>query len=166
MIRLVNDDFKIRPIESKDNEGVYKLIQGILESYDLDKPGTAYFDPYLSELYEYYQKHPKAEYWVLVKDDKIFGGIGISQFSNYKDVAEVQKYYLSKDVQGLGYGRKLYNRAEEFAKKKGYKKLYIETIDTLGTANEVYHHFGFAIRDKPLSGSEHNLMNIWLEKDL
>ena len=78
----------------------------------------------------------------------------------------VQKYYLSKDVQGLGYGRKLYNKAEEFAKKQAYKKLYIETIDTLGEANEIYHHFGFANRDNPLSGSEHNLMNIWLEKDL
>lgn len=156
----------IRPIKSSDNEGIFKLIQGILESYDLDKPGTAYFDPYLDKLYEFYQKQPKGEYWVIVKEDKVYGGIGTSPFGDYENIAEVQKFYISKDIQGLGYGRKLYDIAEEFAKEQGYDSLYIETIDTLGKANDVYYHYGFEQLSKPLNGSEHSLMNVWLEKKL
>ncbi len=159
-------ELTIRTIKASDNEGIFKLIQGILESYDLDKPGTAYFDPYLDRLFEFYQKQPKGEYWVIVKEDKVYGGIGISPFDDYENIAEVQKYYISKDIQGLGYGRKLYDVAEQFAKEQGYESLYIETIDTLGKANDVYYHYGFEQRTEPLNGSKHNLMNVWLEKKL
>ena len=69
-------------------------------------------------------------------------------------------------MQGQGYGSKLYEIAETFAKEQGYKKLYIETIDTLGKANDIYKHFGFYDLASPLDGSEHSLMNIWLMKDL
>lgn len=161
---MTDKEFAIRSIKATDNEGIFKLIQGILESYDLDKPGTAYFDPYLDKLYESYQEQPKGEYWVIVKDDKVYGGIGISPFGDYENIAEVQKYYISKDIRGLGYGRKLYDIAEKFAKEQGYDSLYIETIDILGIANDVYYHYGFDQRDKPLNGSEHSLMNVWLEK--
>ena len=163
---MTDKEFTIRPIKEADNEGIFKLIQGILESHELDKPGTAYFDPYLDKLYEFYQEQPNGEYWVIIKEDKVYGGIGIAPFGDYENIAEIQKYYLSKDIQGLGYGRKIYNIAEAFAIEKGYEKLYIETIDTLGKANEVYTHFGFEQLDKPLNGSEHSLMNIWLEKNL
>lgn len=160
------NEFVIREIEPQDNEGIYKLIQGILESFELDKPGTAYYDPYLSKLYEYYNELPNGEYWIIAKENKVYGGIGIGPFNSHKDVAEVQKFYISKDLQGLGYGRKLYELVESYAVDKGYKKLYIETTDALGNANNIYKHFGFENRGHPLNGSEHKLMNIWLEKEL
>lgn len=163
---MEKEELTIRQIQQTDNQGLYKLIQGILEAYDLDKPGTAYYDPYLNQLYEYYQKLPNGNYWVLVKGNKVFGGIGVAPFSNYEDVAEVQKYYISKDLQGLGYGTQLFQIAESFAKEKGYKKLYVETTDTLEKANDIYEHFGFIKREQPLSGSEHSSMNVWLEKDI
>ena len=166
MFNLSNENIEIRLITKADNEGIYKLIQGILESYELDKPGTAYFDPYLSELYDYYKNLSTGAYWVLVKDDKVYGGIGIGPFGQYEGVAEVQKYYISTELQGQGYGRKLYEIAENFAKKQGYKKLYIETTDVLGKANDIYHRFGFENLDAPLDGSEHDLMNIWLLKNI
>lgn len=163
---MKGQELTIRSIKKEDNEKIFKLIQGILESYDLAKPGTAYFDPYLDQLYEFYKEQPRGEYWVVVKEGNVYGGVGISPFGNYEQIAEVQKYYLSKDIQGLGYGRELYEIAESFAKEQGYDKLYIETIDSLAKANDVYEHFGFKNRDEPLSGSEHSLMNRWLEKKI
>lgn len=163
---MENSNFTIRPIQASDNQGIFKLIQGILESYGLDKLGTAYYDPYLNSLYEYYNDLPNGEYWVIAQGNKVFGGIGIGPFGIFEEVAEVQKFYISKDLQGQGYGSKLYEIAETFAKEQGYKKLYIETIDTLGKANDIYKHFGFYDLASPLDGSEHSLMNIWLMKDL
>lgn len=163
---MEDKELTIRSIQPSDNDGIFKLIQGILESYNLDKPGTAYYDPYLDKLYDFYQVEPKSDYWVITKDGRVYGGIGIYPFGDYDNIAEVQKYYLSQEIQGLGYGRKLYNIAEQFAKEQGYNRLYIETTDKLGKANDVYSHYGFTKRTKPLDETEHFLMNIWLEKQI
>lgn len=156
----------IRPIKTEDNEGLSKLIQAILLSYNLDKPGTAYFDPYLNKLYEHYETNERSDYWVLTKNDKVFGGIGIGPFDEVGQVAEVQKYYISRELQGLGYGTRLYNIAEHYAREKGYSTLYIETSNKLSKANEVYKHFGFKKLQAPLDNSTHGLMDTWFIKDL
>lgn len=156
----------IRTLQPTDNQAIYEIIQTSLESYDLDVPGTAYFDPYLDNLYEYYQNLQSAEYWVLVKNKEIIGGIGIGPFDDYREIAELQKFYIVKNHQGNGYGRLLYQKAEEYARKQGFIKLYIETIDILDKANKTYQHFGFKLLGEPLADSEHELMNRWFIKDL
>lgn len=96
----------------------------------------------------------------------MIGGIGIAPFGESKDTAELQKFYIVKDHQGKGYGSMLYQTAEKFAKNQGFQKIYIETVDVLGQANKTYAHFGFQKLEKPLEGSEHELMNRWFIKDL
>jgi putative acetyltransferase len=149
-----------------DNQAVYKMVQTSLEQYNLDVPGTAYFDPYLDSLYQYYQDLKNGSYWVFEQNSEIIGGIGIAPFADYTEVAELQKYYVLKDYQGMGYGSLLYQTAEVYARKQGFKKIYIETIDVLDKANEVYKYFGFKRLEQPLEGSEHELMNRWFIKDL
>ncbi len=54
----------IRPIEPKDNEAIERIIKQSLESFELNLPGTAYFDPQLRHLAEYYNSDPRIAYWV------------------------------------------------------------------------------------------------------
>lgn len=49
----------IRPIEKVDNPVMHHIIQHVLKSYGLDIPGTAYFDPQLGALYEFYEQEEK-----------------------------------------------------------------------------------------------------------
>lgn len=163
---MEKNNIEIRSIEKKDNEGIYRLIRSILESYNLDKPGTAYFDPHLNKLYEFYQQSFNGKYWVLIKDEKVYGGIGVASFGEYTDIAEIQKFYVSRDLQGQGLGRALYEKAEEHAKKKGFKKLYIETTEVLGKANHIYEHFGYSQIEEPLAGSDHSSMDKWFIKEI
>jgi len=127
---------KVRPIAKDDNQKIYRIIQSSLEKYNLDKPGTAYFDPYLNQLYEFYQNEARGEYWILEKDNAIIDG------------------------------SLLFKTTENYARTQHYKKLYIETIDVLKQANVIYKHYGFESLSEPLSGSEHGLMNSWLIKEL
>ncbi len=166
VFKISKHDVTIRPIEAKDDQAIYEIIQKILEEYDLDVPGTAYYDPQLATLSEYYQTLTKGEYWVLVQDQEVIGGVGIGPFGDHEGVAELQKFYIMEAYQGEGYGSLLYKMAEDFAKTEGYANLYIETIDTLGSANEIYEYFGFKALSEPLSGSEHGLMNRWFIKSL
>lgn len=165
---IKNTKFIIREIESKDNKAIHRIIQNSLEEVNLDKPGTAYFDSQLGQLYEFYKDAEKSGYWVAVdeKKQKVVGGIGIGAFGNYGNIAELQKYYISKEYRNRGIGRLLFQRAIDFARENLYHSVYLETMDTLHKANLVYEHYGFKQLKEPLVGSEHGLMNRWYMKEL
>lgn len=158
---MTNKEIKLRKIKKEDNLKIYEIIRKVLESYHLNKKGTAYTDPQLNELYELYQKNNRAEYWIITKKSSVIGGIGIAPFANYEEIAEIQKFYIKKEEQGQGYGKILLEKALKYAKEKNYKKIYIETMDILEKANQLYENYGFESLDAPLPGSEHGLMNCW-----
>ena len=72
---------RIREIEKKDNMAIERIIKESLKSYQLDIPGTAYFDPQLGNLADYYKNEQNAKYWVLVDEaEQVAGGVGIARF--------------------------------------------------------------------------------------
>lgn len=76
---------QIREMKEKDNQRMEQIIKRSLESFNLNIPGTAYFDPQLSSLSQYYQQQPNAKYWVVVNDqDEVIGGVGIAPFGQKK----------------------------------------------------------------------------------
>ena len=155
----------IQEIKKEDNAKVKEIIQDSLESLGLAVPGSAYFDPQLNDLYQYYNNLKHANYWVVELDGEVVGGIGIAPFSEQDKVCELQKLYLSPKVQGLGLSKKLMETALSFASKH-YEKCYLETIHELKTACILYEKFGFTLLQEPLPGSEHSAMDAWYLKDL
>lgn len=155
---------KIRKIEKKDNQIIGEIVQTSLESKGLAIKGTAYYDPYLFELYEVYQK-TAACYWVLEKDGKVIGGGGIGPFDSSKKIGELQKLYITETEQGQGYAHLIMEKAIAFAESH-YDKLYIETFASLDKANLLYKKYGFIEIDQPLDGTEHSACDTWLLKKL
>ncbi len=155
----------IQEIKKEDNAKVKEIIQDSLESLGLAVPGSAYFDPQLNDLYQYYNNLKHANYWVVELDGEVVGGIGIAPFSEQDKVCELQKLYLSPKVQGLGISKKLMETALSFASKH-YEKCYLETMHELKTACILYEKFGFTLLQEPLPGSEHSAMDAWYLKDL
>lgn len=81
----------IRLIETKDNEALKKIIQSSLASFGLDIPGTAYFDPELGRLSDYYAVSEGRRYFVLVNEkDQAIGGVGVAEYQ-LPGAAELQK---------------------------------------------------------------------------
>lgn len=156
----------LEPIKKEDNLAIYHIIRASLESFHLDKPGTAYYDPYLNDLYDFYQNESRGQYWILKQEGEVIGGIGVGSVQGHEDTGEIQKYYIKEGYQGLGYGSLLLDQAITYAKSVGYKHLYIETMDVLEKANKIYEHYGFKLMKEPLEGSVHTLMNRWYLKDL
>lgn len=155
----------IREIKKEDNTKVKEIIQDSLKSLGLAVPGSAYFDPQLNDLYQYYNNLKHANYWVVELDGEVVGGIGIAPFSEQEKVCELQKLYLSPKAQGLGLSKKLMETALSFASKH-YEKCYLETMHKLKTACILYKKFGFTFLQEPLPGSEHSAMDAWYLKDL
>jgi putative acetyltransferase len=66
-----------------------KPIKRSLESFNLDIPGTAYFDPQLSNLAQFYKEQLNAKYWVVVNEqDDVVGGVGIAPFGQKTGICE------------------------------------------------------------------------------
>ena len=155
----------IRLIEKKDNTVIHQIIKRSLEKHQLNLPGTAYFDPQLGALYEYYHEIDHAAYWVIEHEGKVVGGIGIAPFNLEQSICELQKFYIADHAQGLGYGRALLNTALKYAATY-YDSCYLETMHTLKTACLLYDKYEFTLLQEPLPGSEHSTMDAWYIKKL
>ena len=144
------DNIKIRLIAEKDNAEIAEIIRANLKKFKLDIPGTAYFDPELNCLSKYYSALPeKRAYFIADDDNEIIGGAGIAEFENIDCCAEIQKLYLTDAAKGKGLGRRLMQTAEDFAREKNYKKLYLETHSDLKAAIRLYEKLGFKEIDRP-----------------
>lgn len=149
----------IREIQEKDNQAIAKIIRDNLEKHQLNLPGTAYFDPELAQLYQFYQALTHANYWVLVNEaDEIIGGVGIAPFQDH--LAELQKLYLVEGVKGAGYGQKLLDHALLYAEQY-YQGVYLETSSLLAKANQLYLRNQFVSLAQPLGVTGHTLMDTW-----
>lgn len=154
----------IRELNEADNAEMEHIIKQSLESVGLDIPGTAYFDPELGNLSNYYAGEKHARYWVLEDEQRtVTGGVGIAPFGNHAGVCELQKLYIKPEAQGQGNSKELMRKALDFAAQH-YDYCYLETSTKLRTANKLYVKFGFHAMERPLDGSSHGTMDAWYLK--
>ena len=84
---------KIETITKADNLIIASIIRKNLKSYNLDIPGTAYFDENLDNLSEFYLSNQQKRVYLVLKDDnnQVVGGVGLSEFDGFDNTCELQK---------------------------------------------------------------------------
>lgn len=156
----------MRPIEQKDNFSIARIIRNALEEFGANHPGTVYYDETTDHLFELFQIEGAA-YWVLEKDGELVGGAGIYPTAGLPEAtAELVKMYLRPDARGLGFGADFIQHCLNWAKQKGYKQVYLETMPELRNALKVYEKFGFQYLPGPLGNSGHTGCSLWMLKKL
>src|ERR1041385_8241693 len=145
----------IREIRKEDDPILSSIIKNTLAEFGAAKPGTVAFDPttdHLSDLFSI----EKSVYYVALQNEKIMGGAGIFPTNGLPaDTCELVKMYLLKESRGQGLGKLLINKSIEFAKSKGFTKVYLETLPELKSAVHVYQSLGFQLLKSPLGNSGH-----------
>lgn len=157
---------KIRLIQAKDNAPLANIIRTNLKQFDLDKPETAYYDPELDHLSQFYQQTPFRDYYVVEENDEILGGAGFAEYEPEKKIAELQKVYLSDKAKGKRLSYQLIKKVEGQARRAGYTSLYLETHTNLKVAMHVYENLGFKLLNAPLKVGQHTTMNRFYIKPL
>jgi putative acetyltransferase len=156
----------IRPIESRDNETLAKVIRTALAEFGANKPGTVYFDPTTDALYELFRT-PGSYYYVATIDEKVVGGCGIFPTENLPlGTCELVKLYVAKEARGTGLGKQLMEKSMSWAKENGYTQVYLESMPELKKAVSIYEKVGFQPLDHPLGNSGHDGCDIWMLKAL
>lgn len=160
------DEILIRPITQEDNETIATIIKNTLIEFDGDKPGTAFNDESLLNMFDAYQNE-KEEYYVALLNSELVGGCGIKQLDNeISGVCELQKMYIAPKARSKKIGKKLLDVCLDFAIKAGYEQCYLETFSTMDDALNLYRKNGFQIIPKPIGNTGHRACNTWLLKDL
>jgi putative acetyltransferase len=157
----------IRPIEPKDNAALATIIRTELEEFNANKPGTVYFDASTDDLYNLFQNHDKAKYFLAEHNGEILGGAGIYPTEGLPEgMCELVKMYLKKSARGKGLGKFLIDKCLQTAKEEGFSQVYIETMPELSKAVSVYEKFGFTYLTGPKGNSGHSGCTFWMLKNL
>lgn len=75
------------------------------------------------------------------ENDKPFGCVAVRKFEN--DICEMKRLYIPKTHRGRGIGRELAVRIISKAKELGYKKMRLDTLETMQEAISLYKTLGF-----------------------
>jgi len=86
------------------------------------------------------------------EDEKPFGCVAVRKFED--SVSEMKRLYIPKTHRGRGIGRELTERIITKAKELGYKKMRLDTLETMMEAISLYKSMGFyeieKYRDNPI----------------
>jgi putative acetyltransferase len=157
----------IRTIEEKDNAAIAGIIRTTLTEFGANHPGTVYYDDTTDALFQLFSQTPHSVYYVAEYRDELLGGGGIFPSPGLpQDTCELVKMYLLQKARGKGLGKRLIQKALDFAKKAGYKNVYLETMPELKQALKTYEKFGFQYIDHPMGNTGHFGCDLWMLKSI
>ena len=158
--------YKIQQIKPQHDAKVCEIIKQVGKEYGAVGEGFGPADQEVTAMSQYYQDENSSRYFVATVNDQVVGGSGIAAFNGSSDVCELRKLFLLPESRGLGLGKKLTQDCLEYAKSKGYKKCYLDTLTSMKSAISLYEKLGFEHLDKPLAGTIHDGCDIWMLKEL
>lgn len=156
-----------RPIQPHHNPHLATIIRDGILAMGVPTQGTAYSDPTTDYLFELFQT-PGAYYHVCESNsNEILGGCGVFPTPGLPaGCAEMVRFFLKPEAQGLGLGYRLMQASIDTAKSLGYTHLYIETFAEMKAAVHLYERFGFHYLQHSLGNSGHPACTVWMMKEI
>lgn len=144
----------------QDFENGKKLFQEYVHTLNVDL-SFQNFSKELETIHEQYHEPEGA--LLLARDGEEFVGCsGVRKLD--QETAELKRMYVKNEYRGYYIGVNLLERSIELAKKLGYKKMRLDTLENMTKAQQLYRSFGFyeipSYRFNPLPGT------IYMEKEL
>lgn len=140
MNSLAKYSFKLAQTKEEYLQG-RQLFLEYAGSLDFDL-GFQDFDRELEEIQQQYGK-PEGGL-ILVFDSRSGEAIGCTGIrKSQAEIAELKRMFVKEKHRKKGLGKELMTRAILLAKELGYKKLRLDTLDTMIPANILYQRTGF-----------------------
>jgi putative acetyltransferase len=159
-------EFRIRPIEPRDDAAVAALIRTVMPEFGAVGDGFAINDPEVDWMSRSYAQ-PRSAYFVVERDGAIEGGGGIAPLTGGDgDTCELRKMYFLPTLRGLGAGAALMRECLEAARVHGFRRCYLETLCGMTAAQKLYERTGFRRIDGPMGATGHGGCNTFMVLDL
>lgn len=148
----------LREFKKSDADSVRELILGILAGeYPFDR--SAYSDSDLEKIAQTYGGQRDA-FFVIDENAQIAGTVGIKMET--ENSALLRRLFVDVKRRRHGYGSELIDKAIDFCRQKGYKKLYFRCTDRMSDAIKLCLKKGFK-ETETLSISGFNIHKLELE---
>jgi len=82
--------------------------------------------------------------WVAMRDDLVIGTVSVIR---HGDALYIRGMAVDPAARGSGVGRELMKRVEDYAVRRGFKRLYLSTTPFLSGAIRLYENYGFVRND-------------------
>jgi putative acetyltransferase len=146
--RTVGHGVLLRPIRPTDDPAIARIIRAAMAEFRAGK-GFATDDKEIDRMSRSYLRE-RAMYYVVEDGGRVLGGAGIAPLEGADaDSCELRKMYLNPAGRNRGLGRALMDRCLDAARRLGYRRVLLETLDSMYQARALYARFGFSLIDKP-----------------
>jgi putative acetyltransferase len=158
--------FTLRPIEPRDDAAVASIIRTVMPEFGASGPGFAIHDAEVDTMCAVYRKSRSA-YFVVEVDGVVVGGGGIAPLEGGDgSTCELRKMYFLPAARGLGAGRALLECCLHAARGFGFKRCYLETLNSMTQARRLYEAAGFQRLQGACGATGHFSCDAWYDKPL
>jgi GNAT superfamily N-acetyltransferase len=140
---------EIRKYKKDDAQGVKDLVERILKN-EFPAESAAYPSNDLKDISGHYGKLGEA-FFVAVSSDEIIGTAGVKRED--ERTALLRRLFVSSGFRGRQLGKRLVDRAVEFAREVGYEEMIFKTTSTMEKAVQLGTKKGFLPRARLNLGS-------------
>lgn len=162
-------EYVLRPIEPRDDPGVAALIRTVMPEFGADGPGTALHDGEVSAMSGAYAQ-PGWRYFVVVEggpDGPVLAGAGLAPLPEADgQTAELRKMYAHARARGRGIGNALLEVCLAEAARLGYRRVYLETLPQMESAQRLYRRFGFVPLPAKRGNTGHHACGLYFQCEL
>ena len=158
--------FTIHEIRPQHDADVCEIIKIVGKEFGAIGEGFGPSDPEVEAMSQHYKNENASLYLIANMHKKVVGGGGIAPFNGSLDICELRKLFLLPESRGLGIGKNILQECIDYAKSKGYKKCYLDTLVNMKSAIALYESFGFQHLEGALEGTIHNGCDVWMLKEL
>lgn len=145
----------IRQIQEKDNAVVAQVIRSVMTEFGAVGAGFSIEDAEVDCMYESYSAE-QSRFYVLDDRRGVLGCGGIAQLEGGDaGVCELKKMYFLPEARGQGAGRLLAETLIQDARRIGFRRVYIETLESMTAANRLYQKLGFVPLAEGLGNTGH-----------
>jgi DNA-binding MarR family transcriptional regulator/GNAT superfamily N-acetyltransferase len=135
----------IRAFKPKDIEYIVDRHRVL---YEAEFGFTSEFGDYVEEYVKKFIEHKDENYetiWIAEEKGEPVGVIAIVKVDDI--TAQLRWFLIEPEVRGRGLGHKLIEESINFCKEKGYKHIFLWTVNILEPARHLYKEHGFSLTE-------------------
>lgn len=156
----------IRKIQASDNERVADIIREVMTEFGAVGEGYSIEDPEVDSMFQAYS-NTRSAFYVVEHEKVVVGCGGIAELQGGDpSTCELKKMYFLESARGKGAGKIMAEMLIVDARRFGYRKIYIETLERMEAAGRLYQQLGFQRLDAPLGKTGHCSCDSYLELEI
>lgn len=159
MAEAAEASYALRPIETRDDAAMARIIRMVMPEFGATGSGFAINDPEVDWMSRAYAE-PRSAYFVVERDGQVIGGGGVAPLVGGDDgTCELRKMYFLPEARGIGAGAAMMARCLQAARGFGFRQCYLETLGGMDAAMRLYERSGFERLQAPLGATGHGGCN-------